>query len=919
MRHLFLIILFFSYYIQCFAQSPQANGKSRISSNDLGQWPYVSNPNISPNGEYISYTKAFGYNSLEKSKLSVLNTTGSWRKEFTITDRWSEGFFSGNSKEIVFSNVDTLFFLQLGKGKMRKVSHVKKVKKPKNGKVKWLAYQLDNPSKELVLINLLDRNERSFFNIDDYSFDEKGTALLIKRDSSHTLQWVNLYNGRVYNIWSSDNSTVKDCNFDSEGTQLVFIEQKKDGKKNINSMWYYKKEMIHAELQINSQSAGIEPGLSLSGSPQFSKNGKYIFFQLEEQSIDKAKLNNDAVMVDIWSYKDLIIQPEQRRLGNAQRTFAATFHIEDKKVIRLENSDELLLTSPGKVNGNWVVIMSNSSNNEFWWNLSSQPSFYLMSLKNGNRKILKAETMCIYNFSFSPQGKYLVYYDTEQENYFSCNTITGKIINITKSIPTKVSSEYIRSLPPDAVAGIAGWSNDEDKLLIYDNYDVWQIDVNGIRSPVNITNGYGLANQIKFRIVNNQPDNQDQTTIIFDKYTSLLLTAFNTKNKYNGFYNKKVDDLGNPKLLTMGHYIFYMVDSQKPHFIGNGGMKPIKAEDANVWVIERQSATESPNYFLTRDFKGFKPLSNIHPESNSNWLNTELITWNTLDGVVSQGILYKPENFNPNRKYPVIFNYYEKLSHRLNEFLRPDFTGTNINIPWFVSNGYLVFTPDIHYEIASKSGKSYGEWAYNSVVSAAQYLSTMPYINNKKMAVQGHSFGAGETNYILTHTNIFAAAAEAAGVSDRVSNYLTLAPFMSSIEHSSTQTETERGHSLTGATLWERPDLYIKSSAVLNADKVATPLLIMHNEKDNQIPWRQGVEFYMALRRLGKKSWMLQYDNGDHGVIGNDAKDYTIRLTQFFDHYLKDKPAPVWMTRGVPFSKKGIETGYEMDTTGAIP
>jgi hypothetical protein len=93
----------------------------------------------------------------------------------------------------------------------------------------------------------------------------------------------------------------------------------------------------------------------------------------------------------------------------------------------------------------------------------------------------------------------------------------------------------------------------------------------------------------------------------------------------------------------------------------------------------------------------------------------------------------------------------------------------------------------------------------------------------------------------------------------------------------------------------------------------------MHNEKDSNIQWRQGIELYMALRRLGKKCWMLQYDNGYHAVLGRDAVDYTTRLTQFFDYYLKGALPPVWMTQGVPYALKGLDTGYELDRSGQKP
>jgi dipeptidyl aminopeptidase/acylaminoacyl peptidase len=336
-----------------------------------------------------------------------------------------------------------------------------------------------------------------------------------------------------------------------------------------------------------------------------------------------------------------------------------------------------------------------------------------------------------------------------------------------------------------------------------------------------------------------------------------------------------------------------------------------------TWIVYRQSAIDPPNYYFTKDFKKFTALTNIHPQMDYNWLKTELVTWKMFDGKKSQGILYKPEDFDPNKKYPIIFNYYEQLSHRLYEFPNPGFTYANINIPWYVSRGYLVFTPDIHFTIAaSRNGRTTGESAFNAVISAAKYLSRFSFVDKKRMAIQGHSFGGGVTNYLITHSTIFAAAAEMAGDSDPISGYLTLIGKNGSDE-SDKQGSRELGQGRMGASLWQRSDLYLRNSVVLNADKITSPLLIVHNQKDAAISWRQGLELYMALRRLGKSCWMLQYDNESHTLLEKVNKvDYTIRLTQFFDHYLKGMPAPKWMTRTNLALYKDNDNLYDFDFGG---
>ena len=98
------------------------------------------------------------------------------------------------------------------------------------------------------------------------------------------------------------------------------------------------------------------------------------------------------------------------------------------------------------------------------------------------------------------------------------------------------------------------------------------------------------------------------------------------------------------------------------------------------------------------------------------------------------------------------------------------------------------------------------------------------------------------------------------------------------------------------------------------ADRVSTPLLMMHNDADGAVPWYQGIEYFVALRRLQKPVWMLVYNGEEHNLTDWDNRmDLSTRMMQFFDHYLKDAPVPEWMEKGIPAVKKGKTLGYELE------
>ena len=117
------------------------------------------------------------------------------------------------------------------------------------------------------------------------------------------------------------------------------------------------------------------------------------------------------------------------------------------------------------------------------------------------------------------------------------------------------------------------------------------------------------------------------------------------------------------------------------------------------------------------------------------------------------------------------------------------------------------------------------------------------------------------------------------------------------------QFQYERTQSRIGGSLWEFPLRFVENSPLFMADRVRTPLLMLHNDQDDAVPWYQGIEYYLALRRLGKEAYLFNYPGERHGLTKRvNQKDYTVRLQQFFDHHLKGAPKPAWMEKGIPYA-----------------
>lgn len=827
---------------------------------------------------------------------------------------------------------DTSLHLQdLRNGYKKLFANVSSYSFDKEGK--WLALKLNNETKDLLVYNLDTKVEQRFQQVDDYIFDKSGNALLLKtmefinNQAVTSLKYIGLSNNITRIIWNSTEKNNRLGNYvlDGVGKQvLILIEDSRSQTKEPNKdtvssgvipnnyILYWRLGMEKPVRKISNQTIGIDSGYYIQGSPMFSNNNKYIQFTLKQQEIYREPVL-DPVNVDIWNYKDKVLQSTQPYLLKRQETIKALFNLENDKLVWCDKEMEKQTLQLD----DFAIIskaMSDVHGDRFWENNYYKDSNWLMSLKDGSRRVLSTKEKCI-KIRISPSRNYLIYFDGELGcSYFSYDLRTDTEINISSSVPAwqfGYKDEYLRTKEnPLNSAGsfIVGWLENDKGLLVYDNYDIWQLDLTGKSKPINITNGYGSLHKIQFELSGWGAG----VAPVFNLKDTLLLKAFNKQTKFNGYYRKVLGKKDDPELLFMGPcYMEKVRDISGFSY----GMPPLKAAKANIWVVKRQTAKEAPNYFVTRDFRNYKPLTNLQPQKKYNWISTELHVFSQLDGSKSQGVLYKPENFDSTKKYPVIISFYLNLSDNLYQFPSPEYISSPIihsSPGWMVSHGYLVFAPDIYF-IQGKWGPS----VLNTLDGAAKYLQSLPFVDGRHIGACGHSNSGRFGYYLLTHSKSFAAMSIGSGYcgTDYVSAALSLQ--MNDNETSNLEFAERNAVGAGGlGNLWKNKDLWIDHTAVLHADKVTSPLLLFHNKRDGD-DVRLAVELFIALRRLEMRSWWLQYDDGRHTLVkANDMKDFTVRYTQFFDHYLKGAPPPSWMTRGISTASKGFKTGYDLDYLG---
>jgi dipeptidyl aminopeptidase/acylaminoacyl peptidase len=661
-----------------------------------------------------------------------------------------------------------------------------------------------------------------------------------------------------------------------------------------------------ASVAATSSTAGIPEGWWIPGHADvsFSDSGERLFFGTAprpEPEPDEGIDPDEEVVVDIWNWRDPLLQPMQlvQRDDELRRTYDAM--LVDGRVIQIESQD-LQDVSFGGSKDFGVGLASNGLpyRQEVSWT-GRFSDLVLVDAETGSRRVI-AQHVGGGRASLSSDGRYVTWWDGPSLAWMVFDIEAGEARNVTDAVGVPVYNELDDHPADPPPYGTAGWTENDEDLLVYDRFDIWAVDPTGREAPRNVTEGVGRANDVRFRLARPTEAGQGggfrrfggggggaQEAIPVDE--DVLLSSFHLFTKQGGFYRDRFDRDREPERMVTEDASFG---------------RPQKAEDADVLLFTRETFRDFPNlYVSSMSFRDARMISDANPQQEDyTWGTADLVSWNSNDGVPLQGILYKPDDFDPSRKYPMMVYFYERNSDGLHRYTVPAAGSSSINRSFYVSRGYLLFVPDIPY-IDGYPGES----ALDAVVPGVLAMVDQGFVDRDKIGVQGHSWGGYQIAYMITRTDLFAAAEAGAPVANMTSAYGGVR-WQSGMSRAF---QYETGQSRIGGSLWETPLRYLENSALFTADKINTPLLMMHNDEDGAVPWYQGIEMFSAMRRLGKPVWMLNYNGEPHGLRKRqNQKDWAIRMQQFFDHYLKDAPPAVWMIDGVPATEKGKTLGLEL-------
>jgi len=793
-----------------------------------------------------------------------------------------------------------LGIMDLATGTVTRIEKVKSFRVPEDGSG-FIAYLAEptsttnppspDPKKkkeygsDLILRNLSSGAERKFADALDYTIS-KDAKLIVYTVSSHTEETNGVYavttaTDAAPTTLLSGKGKYQKLTWDEDNTQLAFISDKEDtaAKQPKFRVYHWNLKDPQAAEIVSTTSPGFPKDMVISdrANLNFSLDGSHLFLGSApppepEKNPDEEVPADERVLVDLWRWKDDYVQPIQkvRAEQDRNRSYRAVYDLEAKKFVQL--ADESMENVIPSNDGRYAV---GADNRKYRITADYDPGvsdYYLVNTADGSRKPLATKQRG--GYSLSPNAKYAIYFDGKDWNSYSI--ADGSVTNLTKNLKVNFYNEENDTPQTPGSYGLAGWTKDDRDVLIYDRYDVWQIAPDGSHAN-NMTDGVGRKMKTVLRYVRLDPK---ERSIDADK--PMLLQAENEETRDSGFYRDKVNSNEWPQKLLMAAKDFN---------------PPTKAKDADVLIMTASRFDQFPDIWVTNSsFRELKRVSNGDAQrAGFLWGTAELVSFKNTDGVPLKGLLLKPENFDPKKKYPLIVYIYERLSQNVNHFVPPA-PSHNINISFYVSNGYLVMTPDIAYTIGYP-----GQSALKCVLAAIQEVVDRGYVDENAIGIQGHSWGGYQIAYMITRTNRFRAAAAGAPVADMISAYdgIRWGPGIPR------QFQYEQDQSRIGGSIWQYPLRFIENSPIFMADRVSTPLLMIHNDADDAVPWYQGIEYFLALRRLNKEAYLFVYNGEPHGLRRRpNQKDYTVRLQQFFDYYLKGAAKPDWMEKGIPFIDK---------------
>ena len=756
-------------------------------------------------------------------------------------------------------------------------------------------------SAALIIRTLATGVDLSIGQVSQFAWQSKGSLLAIAvAADGGTGNGVQLYDGASgrLRVLDSSSSIYSGLAWRKDADDLAVLRSvsapSRGGLSNTLLTWTGLAAAETRRDYVPADDAAFPAGMRVMSSrpPSWSDDGAYVFIGLrtwaELPAEQPAGSDDERPAVDVWHPRDAIVMPKQKLDARDERrkSLLAAWHVADGRLRPIAKSLAEIVTP---IKGRAEALVVDTAPYAMARSIGRPAAdFAVADLRSGARRALKAK-IDDREAEVSPRGRYLLY--LLDDHYWTIDLESGAQVNLTgKVASTFIDRESDATVAQKPPFGVAGWTEGDASVLLYDRFDIWELRADG-SGAVRLTNG--AAEEVRHRYLpldaapNRPGSRQAREAVAIDRGAPIYLSLFGERSKKSGFARLRLDG---PRPAV-----------ERLAWDDHRADRLVKAADADVYAYIVQSFTDSPDYFVSTGADAARLASPRQVSttnsfmSNYAWGRTELIDYRSARGQRLQGALRYPANYQPGRRYPMVVYMYEKRSDGLHNFSVPS-EREYYNIAAFTQHGYFLFEPDIVFR-PREPGLSVVE----CVLPAVQEVVKKGFADAAKVGIIGHSWGGFDTVYLATHTTAFAAGVAGAPITDLISNY-------GNHHWSSGIAETdhiETGQQRMAVPLYEDLQAYIRNSAVFGASTMRTPLMVEVGDDDGTVHWHQGVELYNIARRAGKQVVLVVYAGEDHGLRKKaNQVDYQRRIFQWFDHYLKGQPAPAWITEGAPYVKR---------------
>ena len=875
-----------------------AQQKRPLDVKACTSWNRIDNPKLSPTGRYVTYKivpTERGYSDSDKIP-TILYDSKTKKKCLELRNVDNFKYFN-QDKQLCYTQTDSTgktltYILDLPSGKKTLWQHRESFTPIKGSQLSAaLIKTAEDKAKNikshdnLIIRNLKTKDTVSIENIVRYDFFNEGRSIVFMQDNDAERQ---IMYGAVtgsYKVLLKGKKNVMPTYFNFDSKALT-------GRFDI-------KDSIYCRFNINNNS--VDTVLCVNEIPvpenmkiaciNFTKNPNYVMLELGDKNKlpqkrkKETRKKDDSFELELWTWNEKEVPPLQTASTYQRAAYDKyMYNRKTRQLVRVAPAESnMIMPYRNMKDVNYLIYTDETPYlKEKEWREKIPFDVYSVNINTGKSQLIGKEYRD--QPKWSPTGEWAMMYDPHAKNWNKFDAMNGVVCNVSADIPYPVYDEIYDKPAPAPAYGIAGWTADGKYVFVRDAYDWWKIALDGSEKTTCMTRGVGRKNLISYRILYSNMDKE-----VFEANDKVYVQGIHNNDMSQSIC--QIDMKGNIYTLMHGDYMYN-----------------IKAFSENhkycLWI--RQNVSTFPDLcHSTANFTDIKRVTDANPQQKQYlWGSVKLVEWKNYEGKQNRGLLYLPEGYDSKKSYPVIVQFYETHTEEKNHYIMPLLSSAMANATYAVSNGYIMFMPDVHFTIGSP-----GQSTYDAVVSGVDWLIDQGIAHKGMIGLQGHSWSGYQTTYLVTKTDIFDCAQIGAPITDMVTGYLGIRNG-SGLPRYFMYEDTQ---SRMGSTLWDAKDKYRAMSPIINADKIYTPLLIFHNDNDEAVAYEQGRALYLAMRRLQRPAWMVNYKGEGHFVLNQASqRDWTIRQMQFFDYYLKGTKEPRWMKEGIHLRDRGYDQKYDL-------